>query len=499
MSTMEKLKKLIIGVVIVLAIGVFDVLIIGDTFIHEFPIILEGSSVPIVEMSDDNVLEVVEAVTTPEVGRVIFKGKNPGSTLVTITVTGEGGKYLTHSSTYYVHRNGLITQGGYIGTTNRFYIIGIEVALFFVIAFIARVIKCRRLANHNMYSYSLAGHIGVALFLLACAVLFIGLFIRQGTSNYRMDILYMAFSYIFELFVLIAFPIVFIVSVFLCISNVVLIGKEGFSIRNCLCIVLGLGLILMTVIGYLSSDQIYLNTGKQINVTAIRVYEHLIIFFYSLLCYLECILVSTIFCAERAGRYVPSRNKDYIIILGCGLKKDGTLTPLLAGRADRAVWFAKKQKTETGRRITFITSGGQGDDEIISEGEAIKKYLIGQGVPANRILVENKSTNTYENLRNSFDIIRKKEDVTLSDEDQVGIAYATTDYHVLRSGVISKELGVRATGLGSRTKWYFHMNEIIREFVAILNAEKRTHIRNIILLLLYNIVLYLVSSKLGYL
>ena len=125
--------------------------------------------------------------------------------------------------------------------------------------------------------------------------------------------------------------------------------------------------------------------------------------------------------------------------------------------------------------------------------------MIGQGVPANRILVENKSTNTYENLRNSFDIIRKKEDVTLSDEDQVGVAYATTDYHVLRSGVISKELGVRATGLGSRTKWYFHMNEIIREFVAILNAEKRTHIRNIIFLLIYNIVLYLVSSKLGYL
>ena len=151
MSTMEKLKKLIIGVVIVLAIGVFDVLIIGDTFIHEFPIILEGSSVPIVEMSDENVLEVVEAVTTPEVGRVVFKGKNPGSTLVTITVTGEGGKYLTHSSTYYVHRNGLITQGGYIGTTNRFYIIGIEVALFFVIAFIARVIKCRRLARYLIY------------------------------------------------------------------------------------------------------------------------------------------------------------------------------------------------------------------------------------------------------------------------------------------------------------------------------------------------------------
>ena len=493
---MSMIKRLIIIVLAILAVGIFDVMLIGDTFIHEFPVILEGSSVPEVEMDNEDVLEVIEAVTTPEVARVVFRGKNPGHTSVTMTVWGEGGKYLTHTIIYYVHRNGLITQGGYIGTTNRFYLIGIEAALFFVLAFIGRVVKCVRIAKQNMYSYSLAGHMGVALFLLACSVLFIALSIRQGTSNYRIDLLYYAFSSIFELFAFVAFPVVFIVSIYLCISNFVLLKKEGLELTNCLCIALGLGLIAMTLIGTYFEKFLYTASGDLANQHFLRVISCMVMFAYALLCYLECILVSTFFCAERAGRYIPSRNKNYIIILGCGLKADGSLTPLLAGRADRAMWFAKKQKEETGRDIYFVTSGGQGDDEVIAEGRAIKRYLIDHGVRPDHIFVEDKSTNTYENLKNSFEIISKREGEDLR-EKNVGIAFATTDYHVLRSGVIAKEQGVRATGLGSRTKWYFHINAIIREFGAILASEKKTHIRNVILLMIYSIVLYFVGYAIG--
>ena len=496
---MSRIKKLIILIVCVLLVGIFDVFVIGDTFIHEFPIILEGSGVPEVEIENEDVLEVYEAMSTPETARVVFKGKNPGTTEVHITVRGDGGKYLTHSGVYCVHRNGLITQGGYLGTTNRFYIIGIEAALCFVIAFILRVRKCMKLAKKNMYSYSLAGHIGVALFLLACSVLFIAVSIRQGTANYRIDIMYMAFFNIFELFAMVAFPIVFIVSIYLCVSNVVLIRKEGFSFTNCLCILLGFGLILMTFLGYYTERILYMDPYSYKNLFKLRLVSHIVMFFYSLLCYFECILVSTFYCAERAGRYVPRRNKDYIIVLGCGLKKDGTLTPLLAGRADRAIWFSKKQKDETGRDIIFIPSGGKGDDEVIAEGEAIRNYLIEKGIKPDHILVENKSTSTYENLKYSFDIIKNREREAFEGDGHVGIAYSTTDYHVLRSGVIAKEQGVKATGLGSRTKWYFHINAIIREFIAILKAERRTHIRNVILLMIYTLVLFFIATKIGYL
>ena len=88
--------------------------------------------------------------------------------------------------------------------------------------------------------------------------------------------------------------------------------------------------------------------------------------------YLECILIGTIIVAIIAARRIPAFDKDYIIIHGCQIRKDGSLTKLLQSRTDRAIEFAKIQKEATGRDIIFVPSGGQGSDEVISEAEAIK-------------------------------------------------------------------------------------------------------------------------------
>lgn len=65
-----------------------------------------------------------------------------------------------------------------------------------------------------------------------------------------------------------------------------------------------------------------------------------------------------------------------VYILGCGIRKDGTLLPLLKGRVDKAIESYNKQLEATGKKAVFVPSGGQGSDEIISEGEAMKRYLI---------------------------------------------------------------------------------------------------------------------------
>ncbi len=71
-------------------------------------------------------------------------------------------------------------------------------------------------------------------------------------------------------------------------------------------------------------------------------------------------MIGTMIANAVVVRYRPDYDKDYVIILGCGIRKDGTPLPLLAGRIDRAMNFAKAQKEATGKDITFITSGGQG-------------------------------------------------------------------------------------------------------------------------------------------
>ena len=186
--------------------------------------------------------------------------------------------------------------------------------------------------------------------------------------------------------------------------------------------------------------------------------------------YLEFILVGTIILSTKAARRIPSFDKDYILILGCQIKKDGTLTNLLKSRADRAIEFAKIQKEKTGKDIVFVPSGGKGNDEVISEAEAIRNYLIETGIDESSIIVENKSANTFENLTNSMELIRKE-----AKTGDPKIAFSTTNYHVFRSGYFASQQGIKAEGIGAKTKRYFWINAFIREFIAALASEWKTH------------------------
>jgi len=182
-------------------------------------------------------------------------------------------------------------------------------------------------------------------------------------------------------------------------------------------------------------------------------------------------------------------NKDYIIILGCKIKKDGTLTPLLKGRVDRALEFRNKQLESTGKDLIFIPSGGKGNDEVISEAEAIKNYLLEQGINKNNIIVEDKSKNTYENIKFSNKLIDKK---------NANICFSTTNYHVLRAGLIATEQGLKIEGIGSKTKSYFWINAFIREFIGTMHKEKKKHVilfLSIILVIIIMIVITYFSNN----
>jgi uncharacterized SAM-binding protein YcdF (DUF218 family) len=206
---------------------------------------------------------------------------------------------------------------------------------------------------------------------------------------------------------------------------------------------------------------------------------------YVIVVYLECILIATIIIAIKAARHVPAFDKDYILILGCQIKKDGTLTRLLQGRADRAVEFAKLQKDKTGKDIIFVPSGGKGNDEVMSEGEAIKNYLVSVGIDEDHIMAETESENTFQNFGKSKALIDKAEN------EDPKIAFSTTNYHVFRSGMYAFKQNIQAEGIGSKTKSYFWVNAFVREFIATLESEKLIH--SIIVLGISIVVLIMVA------
>ena len=186
-----------------------------------------------------------------------------------------------------------------------------------------------------------------------------------------------------------------------------------------------------------------------------------------LLLYAAGVLISSVVLGVIAGRREAPCDRDAVLILGSQIREDGTLTPLLRGRADRALAFARREERETGYLPLLVPTGGQGADEPLSEGEAIGRYLLSQGYPRERILQETRATGTVENLRFSRELLCQ------SGISHPRIAFATSDFHVLRTGVLAREAGMDAAGIGSPTRLYFWVNAYAREILVMLYRDIR--------------------------
>ena len=74
------------------------------------------------------------------------------------------------------------------------------------------------------------------------------------------------------------------------------------------------------------------------------------------------------------------------------------------------------------------------------------------------------------------------------------ISFSTTNYHVFRSGVIANKQGIDVEGMGSKTKWYFYTNALIREFIANLVQERYSHLALIAIINISLIVLIAIGK-----
>lgn len=236
-------------------------------------------------------------------------------------------------------------------------------------------------------------------------------------------------------------PIVIIMTVFLMVCNITMVRREGFRPR------------------YL------LGTGFGITCIICNIVCRFLLLTALFACYYECIFFGTVILSYAAALNRPELNNDYVMILGCYIGKKAKLLPLLRFRVNRAMRFAWEQEIATGRPVVYVPSGGQGNDEIMSEGSAMEMYLISHSAEENEIITEKESRNTYENF-----MMSKK----LMDEHKkdAKVTFVTTNYHVLRSGMLAKKAGLNAEGLASDTKWYYWPNGFIREFIAILCMNK---------------------------
>jgi len=164
----------------------------------------------------------------------------------------------------------------------------------------------------------------------------------------------------------------------------------------------------------------------------------------------------------------PAGAMDYLVVLGCGIRADGTPSPLLAGRVDRARKFDAACVEAGGAPATFVPSGGQGPDEVISEAQSMRDYLVSQGVSPDRVVLEDRSSTTNENMEFSRKVI---EEHAGRDASELLVGFSTTNYHVFRGYVCAHRAGMAVQGMGSRTRAYFWPNAFLREFAGLLASR----------------------------
>lgn len=128
-----------------------------------------------------------------------------------------------------------------------------------------------------------------------------------------------------------------------------------------------------------------------------------------------------------------------------------------------------------GKTGVFVASGGQGSDEVVSEAESMRRYLAeSRHVPADAVLMEDRSTTTMENLRFSKEIMDARSGVQ-SVPGRRGLAYrcalVASDYHVFRASEYAHHIGLKADGGGSHTRGYYWPTAFIREFIAVTKAH----------------------------
>ena len=156
-----------------------------------------------------------------------------------------------------------------------------------------------------------------------------------------------------------------------------------------------------------------------------------------------------------------SKDFDYVIIHGAGLINGEKVSKLLQERLDKAIYVYRSDPSPT----KLIPSGGRGSDESISEAEAMKRYLLEQGIPESDIILEDRSTTTLENLRFSKNIIDSR-------EGRKYTALVTSNYHVYRALRYCRKVGLKCKGIGSHVAFYYWPCALIREFIAVHSEKK---------------------------
>ncbi len=156
----------------------------------------------------------------------------------------------------------------------------------------------------------------------------------------------------------------------------------------------------------------------------------------------------------------PQNNLDYVIVLGAQVR--GTrITNSLRKRLEAA-----KEYLDENPDTIAVVSGGKGPGEDLSEAQCMYNYLIENGINPERIIMEDKSTSTEENIEFSMNIIESN-----FEGESPSIGVVTNNFHIYRAVKICEKKGYEVSGIPAESDRILFVNYMVREFFAIVQYK----------------------------
>ncbi len=182
-----------------------------------------------------------------------------------------------------------------------------------------------------------------------------------------------------------------------------------------------------------------------------------VLLFAAVLCVLAAALLGGFTAGRIAAYSSPAAvQTEYLIVLGCRVK--GTQPGVyLKARLDKAREYLEKYPESKA-----ILSGGQGSDEDISEADCMFRYLTAAGIAPERLILEDASTSTMENFRNSIKVLNEQ-GVRLTQ-----VTVVTNDFHEYRASKFAEKCGLIAYPYPSETPWTGYVPFVVREVYAVI-------------------------------
>lgn len=232
---------------------------------------------------------------------------------------------------------------------------------------------------------------------------------------------------------------------------------------------------------------------KKYNKKWIKVFYILSKIGFVALCGLSLLILILVARPQFTCQNIPPEAKkaEYVIVLGAGLKDGNRLSYSLWTRLNKAI-----EVFEVNPNIKIVVSGGQGKDEELSEAQAMENYLVQKEIPKDRIIQENQSQSTYENL--VFSKKKMEDDWEMLEPSTETLQHANTinstravlqtgpapniiivssDFHLFRLQFLARDLGMEPIGVCSSTYFTLKTNYMIREIPAVVNEVLRNVFR----------------------